>query len=406
MQAMQQIGQSAFDLAIVDLAMPLKHGHSVAVELLGKPRRPVIAIVTGLLEPRIAKDLMARGVDDVVAKPVNFTMFAAKMKALVGRRQESQAAAAGGTTASPDAVAPISISDLNQRLLGMSCILPLSCIAVDVYELTSDREGDTTRVSAALERDPALLAEVLRIANSPRYNPKGDRVVDVEQAVLLIGQKRVGEMALASHALGAVTSTVVPWINAPLLSRRSIAAGVGLELLSAGGDQNAQGLLAAAIMHSLGRVVLGSLYPVQYGTVNEHCRRTGSALPDAELHLFPETNPETLARLLRGWNVPKAICEPLSVINYNYDRLASLPETSRTRAELLKVAILIGELAVGQWDPWDVLELPSKPVLQRLDIHDIGACVEAVRPTWNRSSVSAPARCLPSRLPRPHRHRL
>jgi CheY-like chemotaxis protein len=380
LEALERVAAEPFDLVVVDLAMPLKHGHSVAVELLGLPRRPVIAILTGLIEPRLAKDLMARGVDDVTAKPVNFMMFAAKMKALVTRFQATAGQTAPGGMVGPDgALAPISVSDLNQRLLGMTCILPLSCIALDVYELTSDSEGDTTRVSAALERDPALLAEVLRIANGPRYNVSGGKVVDVEEAVLLIGQKRVGEMALANHALGAVTSTVVPWINAPLLSRRSIAAGVGVELLADGGHESAEGLLGAAIMHLLGRVVLGSLYPVQYGAVNEHCRRTGCPLSTAELHLFPETNVETLSRLLRGWNVPNEICEPLGVINHGYDRLASLSDSSRVRAELLKVAILIGELAVGQWDPWDVLEFPSRPVLKRLGIDDLGSCLEEVR---------------------------
>jgi len=201
----------------------------------------------------------------------------------------------------------------------------------------------------------------------------------VERAVLMIGQKHVGELALANHALGAITGTVVPWVNAPLLSSRSIAAGIGLELLTARSDQSIHGLLAAAIMHSLGRVVLGSLYPVQYGAVSEYCKKAGCTLSEAERLLFPETNTETLARLLQCWNVPKEICEPLSVIGHTYDQLASLTEISRGRAELLKVAILIGELAVGRWDSWDVLEFPSKSVLQRLDVHDIGSYIADVR---------------------------
>src|SRR5580704_18062085 len=119
-EAMEKIATAVFDLVIVDLAMPHRHGHSVAVELLEMPRRPAIAILTGLVEPRILKDLMARGVDDVVAKPVNFTMFAAKMKALVFRHREAlQGTAVAGARAPERAPAPVSISDLNQRLLGM-----------------------------------------------------------------------------------------------------------------------------------------------------------------------------------------------------------------------------------------------------------------------------------------------
>ena len=132
-------------------------------------------------------------------------------------------------------------------------------------------------------------------------------------------------------------------------------------------------------MYSLGRVVLGSLYPVQYGAVSEYCKKAGCTLSEAERLLFPETNTETLARLLQTWNVPKEIREPLSVIGHSYDQLASLTEISRGRAELLKVAVLVGELAVGQWDSWDVLEFPSESILQRLNIRDIGSYIADVR---------------------------
>ena len=115
-KAMERTTAEEFDLVIIDLAMPHRHGHSVAVELLSTPRRPAIVILTGVVEPRILKDLMARGVDDVIAKPVNFTMFAAKMKALVVRRQESSESLTTPGSICPDAaVSRVSISDLNQR---------------------------------------------------------------------------------------------------------------------------------------------------------------------------------------------------------------------------------------------------------------------------------------------------
>ena len=381
-QAMTQLHGEQFDLVVTDLAMPLKHGHSVAVELLALPARPVIAVLTGIAEPRLVKDLIARGVDDVVVKPVNFAMFAAKLKSMVGRQRDSLR---NHESSLPGPIArrftPIDISGLNEHLMGTAQILPLSCAALDVYELTSMCDVDVARIAAALERDASLVAEVLRVANSACSNRNAMRIADVEQAVLRIGQKRVGEIALATHALGAITSATVPWMNTAILSRRSIAAGVALEMLIEQGhhERISRGLLAAAVMHTLGRVVLASLYPAQYDELIAHCRTSRCALAKAEGQLLPEPHTASLARLLQFWNIPAEVFEPLSAIGRPYEQVALLSEPMRSQAELLKVAVFIGELAVGQWEPWDLLEFPSEAVLERLGISGIDQCIEQTK---------------------------
>ncbi|MBC8872553.1 MAG: protein kinase [Planctomycetes bacterium] len=94
LQADAKIAQRAYDLVVTDLKMPNKHGHSLAVDLLGMERPPVIVIHTSVDDPRLTKDLMSRGVDDIMYKPVQPAAFAAKAKSLVSRRQNDRPAAA------------------------------------------------------------------------------------------------------------------------------------------------------------------------------------------------------------------------------------------------------------------------------------------------------------------------
>jgi hypothetical protein len=54
-------------------------------------------------------------------------------------------------------------------------------------------------------------------------------------------------------------------------------------------------------------------------------------------------------------------------------------ETLRTQAELLKLAIFVGQIAVGKWDPWDKLEFPSASVLKRLRIDSLAKIIEDTR---------------------------
>ena len=84
--ALAACDQHAFDVVITDLHMPNKNGHSLVTELLERERRPMIVVHTAVLEPRLTKDLMGRGVDDIVYKPTDYRVLAVKTRCLVARR--------------------------------------------------------------------------------------------------------------------------------------------------------------------------------------------------------------------------------------------------------------------------------------------------------------------------------
>ena len=65
----------------------------------------------------------------------------------------------------------------------------------------SDECGGS-QIAAAIAKDHALNADVLWLANSfySRSNPAGANIAAIEDAVLRVGQKRIGEFALAAGA--------------------------------------------------------------------------------------------------------------------------------------------------------------------------------------------------------------
>ncbi|HEX5470421.1 MAG TPA: response regulator [Lacipirellulaceae bacterium] len=94
--ALHKIAGHRYELVITDLRMPERHGHSLAVALLSNPTRPKIVALTGVTEPRLAKDLLDRGVDEVVYKPVNYFDLADRLKQLL----ETSASTAADNSAS------------------------------------------------------------------------------------------------------------------------------------------------------------------------------------------------------------------------------------------------------------------------------------------------------------------
>lgn len=84
-----------YDLVVTDLRMPEHHGHSLATTLLRQPSRPKIVALTGVRDPRLKKDLLARGVDDVVYKPVNYRDFASRMVKILAKAESFQSGCVG-----------------------------------------------------------------------------------------------------------------------------------------------------------------------------------------------------------------------------------------------------------------------------------------------------------------------
>jgi DNA-binding response OmpR family regulator len=181
LEATQYLATRRYQLVITDLAIPNRNGHSFAVELLGMPDRPVVVVLTGVLEPRIAKDLIARGIDDVVFKPVQVLMFAAKMRSLTERRLQPGLEPAPQLTSRPQASLPpprqtrssqlgrmrrISQEVLDDHLRNVSRIPTVSRAAIEVFKLTSSADSSCQQIAAAVQREPALIADIMRLANS------------------------------------------------------------------------------------------------------------------------------------------------------------------------------------------------------------------------------------------------
>ena len=86
-EAVGALAGSSFDVVVTDLRMPNRHGFWLAGQLLQKSARPAIVVLTGVDEPRMAHDLLRRGVDDYLVKPVGYDMLIGKLKGVIERRR-------------------------------------------------------------------------------------------------------------------------------------------------------------------------------------------------------------------------------------------------------------------------------------------------------------------------------
>ncbi|HVX11498.1 MAG TPA: HDOD domain-containing protein [Pirellulales bacterium] len=376
-EANELLKSRAYDVVLTDLRMPEGNGHALCVELLERRPHPVLVVLTGVTEPRLVRDLLARGVDDVMFKPINCHLLAAKVDALLEKARSAAAASptnqATGQATADGALRRIEMPELEPRVLSLAHILPISPLAIEVARMAHADATSVGRIASAISRDPTLSAELLRLANSPFYNPAGQKLVHTEAAVMRVGTKRVGELAMGIASLGGLSSSCLSWMDTKLAWRRSLAAGFAAEKLAqqAGLTETSEDIFLSALLHGLGRVVLSTAFPQEYQTMIGVCAMSGASLVEVERGVFPEDHTDVLSRLLEAWKVPASVYQPLRYVLHEYKELARIDDPLRTKVGLVKTAIFLGECAVRGWEPWSRIEIPPVSVVAQLDIRAI-----------------------------------
>lgn len=408
-QALDYLKASEFDLLVTDLRMPEKNGHALSVDVLEQTQRPVIIVHSGVRDPRIARDLILRGVDDVVPKPTDYSALAAKAWGLVTRRrtidtphslastQATETASHHETVGAEPANSTSSATDHEQvrsrlssreiqtRLSQLKSLVPLSDAAFDVYSLaTNDAEVDSLR--EAIERDATLAAEVLKLANSAYCGAGNRRIDSIDDAIIRLGRQSMGELALVVSVRQGLSSHSVPWIDRKQLWCRSVAAGIAaqqLSKLSGDGSQDDRQLQNAlhlsALLFPVGRLALAALFPDEHQALVEQCQATGDSLDDAEKQQFGLTHFQVAARLMSVWNLPRETRTMLEHASRPFNRVPALNGKLQDSVERLKLAILIGQIATADWHLCDTVDVPNQQVLMRAGVDSLDRLVSDVR---------------------------
>ena len=76
-------------------------------------------------------------------------------------------------------------------------LLALPQTLAEVLRLVRDEGSTADDLAAAITRDPALTAKVLRIVNSAFYD-MGRRIGSMTQAVMTLGMRQITELALST----------------------------------------------------------------------------------------------------------------------------------------------------------------------------------------------------------------
>lgn len=189
-----------------------------------------------------------------------------------------------------------------------------------------------------VELDPALTANLLRLANSP-YFGFSRKITSVRQAVTLMGIKRVFEVA----ASGAFSRVIPPHISgydmqAREFWRHSIAVAIYSERLVLELGLSLPTLtFTAALLHDVGKLVIGAFLSQESGSMMQRLNAGDTTMVEVEHATLGTDHAQVGALVAKKWNLPEVV----EIANQWHHRPNEVPADHQMLIDLIHTADLL-----------------------------------------------------------------
>lgn len=256
--------------------------------------------------------------------------------------------------------------DVERAVLSCQRLPSLPAVALEILQLCRSPDVDLRKLVAALGKDPALAARVLRAANTAAV-ARG-QVSTLQKAVMLLGSNTVLSLCLSFSLLKSRRSDQEGGFDHKLFWQRALYSAIGARAAAERDDGDGEEAFLGGLLQDLGMLALAAAIPSTYGPIARAARGNHGRLADLEAEKLGVTHAEVGALLGRRWNLPDRLEEAVL-------RSHALPERPPPQRALAEWVQLSGEIA----DVW-VQENPAS---------SIAAALEAARALGlDRDSVS------------------
>ena len=190
----------------------------------------------------------------------------------------------------------------------VSSLFSLPDLALRAMRVMDSPSATSQDLVEVIELDAALVATVLRLANSALYG-HARRVETLSQAVAMLGHTALRDLVLATSAVKTFRDIPAEFVDMDTFWDNSVTCGVLARLMASYTRvKEAEALFLAGLLHGVGRLVFYVRRPNEYREVLRRVSDDGLALDDAEQAVFGFSQAELGAALLDAWNLPEKLC--------------------------------------------------------------------------------------------------
>lgn len=214
--------------------------------------------------------------------------------------------------------------DVFSRLEKAPNLPTLPAVLQRLTEVINDPNTDAARVEAVMKDDPAMVARILRVANSAAYGSRS-RIETVKHAVSFMGFKAVRDVALMTSVFATFDTQDDAGFDLEAFWRHSVCTGIAAYVVYAHVREQVtrpiarETLQLCGLLHDIGKILFVSFFHDDFLAALQMARQERIPLWSAERNVFGIDHAELGAWLADRW---KLTPEVSAVIRAHHD-----PET-------------------------------------------------------------------------------
>jgi HD-like signal output (HDOD) protein len=202
-------------------------------------------------------------------------------------------------------LAPIEIDP--RTFLRQHFTLPaLPGVVTKIQNLIQDDKADTKRLGELIGSDPAILAQVLKIANSAYYGlPK--QVTNVQFAIAYLGRNEIYRVVLCLSVINTLAIDKKDELNEFWF--HSFYTALCTKYLAKRFEPHLslEELWSAAMLHDIGKLVYLKFFPDHYTALKAFSKEQGCLFSEAEKHFSLPSSAFLGTLLCDHWRLPDEI---------------------------------------------------------------------------------------------------
>ena len=228
-------------------------------------------------------------------------------------------------------------------------------IAIRILDTVRKDDFSFRDLARIIESDPALVAKILKVANSPYYN-FARKVTSIETAISILGTHAVKNIALSFVICADMKGNENTGFDFDLYWRRAITAAVAADRTAILLNLRCPDIFVTALLQDIGIIVFNASLPERYQLTMKENLSSQDPLHAIERHCFGFDHQELGAELLNSWQLPEEICIP---ILYHH-RIDQIPDLYRDQIDILKISGYLSAIYHGDRSVTKVKMVRSK----------------------------------------------
>ncbi len=235
---------------------------------------------------------------------------------------------------------------INSKLVErISSLPPLPQTVVEIEKAYADPNVNIKKVGSIVEKDPMVVADLLKLLNSAFYGLKKE-ITSIEQAISLLGMKSVKDLVINLSMRNMLRTNLSPYgISSETFAKisqfQSVLSQEWIKRLS---PQKAEKIRLMALLQEIGKIVIADelLREGEDATFKAELE-AGWDIREIERNYIGATTAEVSAAMLSHWDFSSMICDTI--------RWSDTPNQADIRAREDAWALRIAAEAVNVRSP-------------------------------------------------------